>query len=131
MKFSFAELLAKLPLPSTDKWPEGIWDITAWKHGTMSLLLFAPRGEDYQTPHAQDELYVIIRGQGTLMLEEDQIDFETGDVLFVPACKVHRFVGFSDDLAAWVVFGGPERGLEPHDSEKSASHTTRDLERME
>ena len=29
------------------------------------LLLFAPDGEDRQTPHTQDELYVVVSGSGT------------------------------------------------------------------
>lgn len=33
-----------------------------------------------------------------------------GDVLFVPAGVEHRFEDFSDDLAGWVVFYGPEGG---------------------
>jgi hypothetical protein len=31
-------------------------------------------------------------------------------VLFVPADVEHRFEEFSDDLALWVVFYGPEGG---------------------
>jgi hypothetical protein len=34
-------------------------------------------------------------------------------MLFVPAGVVHRFEDFSDDLAIWVMFYGPEGGEEP------------------
>jgi mannose-6-phosphate isomerase-like protein (cupin superfamily) len=110
MKISLAAVLAKLPLPATQKWPQGVWDVTALEHGTMSLVLFAPKHQDYQTPHSQDELCIVMRGKGTLLLEGKPIEFETGDVLFVPADKVHRFVDFSDDLMTWAVFWGPEHG---------------------
>ena len=33
-----------------------------------------------------------------------------GDLLFVPAGVVHRFEEFTDDLAVWVIFYGPEGG---------------------
>ena len=39
--------MKKLPLPATDKWPEGVFDIEAFQHGSMSLILFAPEGKDY------------------------------------------------------------------------------------
>lgn len=33
MKFSLSELQKKLPLPATDKWPQGVWDTEALAHG--------------------------------------------------------------------------------------------------
>jgi len=36
--------------------------------------------------------------------------FGSCDMLFVPAGLEHRFVDFTDDLAVWVVFYGPEGG---------------------
>jgi mannose-6-phosphate isomerase-like protein (cupin superfamily) len=110
MKLSLSEFLGKLPLPATKKWPKGVWDITAFARDEVSVLLFTPRVQDYQTPHSQDELYVIVRGKGTFVLEDKEIQFETGDALFVPARAAHRFVNFTDDLAAWVVFWGPHHG---------------------
>ena len=43
--------LSSLPLPATTTWPEGVWDKTVFSHGTMSVLVFTPRGRDYQTSH--------------------------------------------------------------------------------
>ena len=110
MKIDFKEYLNKLPLPATEKWPKGIWDIEAFKHGTMSLLLFTPRGKDYQTCHNKDELYVIFKGTGELVIEKERLSFNPGDVLFVPAGKEHHFENFSDDLITWAVFWGPKGG---------------------
>ena len=36
------------------------------RHGTMELRWFAPNGEDPQTPHDRDELYIITSGTGVL-----------------------------------------------------------------
>lgn len=106
MKISLSEYLKKLPLPATDKWPEGVWDIEAFKHGSMSLILFAPRGNDHQTPHDQDELYIVVSGTGILDVGGENYEFSKGDVLFVPAKKQHRFISFSDDIQMWAVFWG-------------------------
>ena len=43
-------------------------------------------------------------------LRTDIPDFGPGDLLFVPAGVEHRFEEFSDDLAVWVVFYGPDGG---------------------
>ena len=61
---------------------------------------------DTQTPHQQDELYVIVRGHGSLIKEKETISVKSGDVLFVKAGIEHRYEYFSDDFATWVVFYG-------------------------
>jgi mannose-6-phosphate isomerase-like protein (cupin superfamily) len=114
MRLAFNDLIAKLPLQATKVWPEGVWDIEAFAHGSMSAILFAPRGHDYQTFHAQDELYFVHRGHGVLLIEEERFPFSAGDALFVPANKMHRFVEFSDDFVTWAAFWGPPGGESPH-----------------
>lgn len=109
-KISLPEQLAKLPLPPTEKWPSGVWDITPFEHGTMSVVLFAPKHYDYQTPHEQDELYIVYKGSGELMTANGAIAFAEGDVLFVAAGDEHRFDNFTDDLILWAVFWGPKGG---------------------
>jgi mannose-6-phosphate isomerase-like protein (cupin superfamily) len=110
MKISPGDFLNKLPLPATKKWPEGVWDLEAFRHGTMSLILFAPQGKDYQTPHDQDELYIVARGSGTLIRIDVPYSFVAGDVLFVPAGEDHHFENTSDDIVMWAVFWGPKGG---------------------
>jgi mannose-6-phosphate isomerase-like protein (cupin superfamily) len=102
--------LSHLPLPSTPIWPEGVWDKTVFEHGTVSVIIFTPRGHDYQTKHSQDELYVVMRGSGTLLIQDRPHAFGEGDVLFVPASTEHRFVDFTDDLITWAIFWGPPGG---------------------
>ena len=79
-------------------------------HGTLEVEIYAPRGTDEQTPHTRDEVYVVLRGSGRFLNGRRTHDFGPGDLLFVPAGVEHRFVDFSDDLAVWVIFYGPEGG---------------------
>lgn len=110
MKTSPAPWRRKLPLRATAKWPNGVWDVEAFRHGTMSLLFFAPEERDYQSPHDQDELYIVIKGSGVLSIEDDTFPFEPGDVLFVPAGKAHRFLPPLAGLELWVVLYGEAGG---------------------
>jgi mannose-6-phosphate isomerase-like protein (cupin superfamily) len=80
------------------------------EHGTLSVEIYAPRGTDPQTPHTRDELYVVMSGSGEFVNGEKRHPFGPGDVLFVPAGVTHRFESFTDDLAVWVIFFGPEGG---------------------
>ena len=80
------------------------------RSGSMSVEVYAPRGADPQTPHLQDELYIIQSGHGTFFKDGARVAFEPGDVLFVEAGLEHRFEDFSDDFVTWVIFWGPEGG---------------------
>ena len=80
------------------------------RHGTMRVLLYAPKGEDTQPPHRQDELYVIQSGSGVFDKQGEKRRFSPGDVIFVEAHAEHRFEAFTDDFAAWAIFWGPEGG---------------------
>ncbi len=80
------------------------------RHGSMRVGIYAPKGEDDQTPHTQDEIYIIAAGKGIFMREKERIPFKPGTLLFVPAAMEHRFLDFTPDFATWVVFWGPEGG---------------------
>jgi len=98
------QALARLPSPEGDRF------IELFRHGTLAVELYAPRGDDPQTPHTRDEVYVVVQGSGYFRNGGDRHRFGPGDVLFVPAQVPHRFEEFSDDLAVWVFFYGPEGG---------------------
>jgi mannose-6-phosphate isomerase-like protein (cupin superfamily) len=100
----FGSWIDKLPTP------EGKPFVVAYEHGTLSVEMFAPRGRDSQTPHLRDEVYVVVRGEGYFANGPDRHRFGPGDLLFVPAGVEHRFEEFTDDLAVWVIFYGPDGG---------------------
>ena len=81
--------------------------------GTLRVGLYAPRGQDPQKPHDQDEIYIVMSGSGNFRNGEEIQRFQPGDALFVPAGVTHRFEDFSDDLYVWVVFYGPKGGEGP------------------
>lgn len=110
MKASFDTLLAQLPRAATATWPAGEPFIRALAHGSMSVEAFAPNELDRQSPHAQDELYFIQRGSGTLTIGGDAHTCAAGDAFFVSAGMPHRFTDFTPDFATWVVFWGPPGG---------------------
>lgn len=95
--------------------PAGRRSAELMQHGSMTLRYYAPKGVDPQTPHDQDEIYIVQSGRGTVMsgpseAATERRPFGPGDAIFVPANHVHRFVDFSDDFAVWVVFWGPAGG---------------------
>jgi mannose-6-phosphate isomerase-like protein (cupin superfamily) len=105
---SISEWLGRLPTRDGKRF------VTAFKHGTLSIEVYAPRGVDPQMPHTRDEIYVVVHGTGFFVNGPERHPMGPGDLLLVPAGTLHRFEGFSDDLAVWVLFYGPERGEKPY-----------------
>jgi mannose-6-phosphate isomerase-like protein (cupin superfamily) len=91
----------------------GFPSIPMLSRGSLRAKIYAPRGHDPQTPHTQDEVYIVVRGHGEFICGEHRSRFLTGDLLFVPAGINHRFESFSDELSVWVIFYGPEGGEQP------------------
>ncbi len=78
--------------------------------GTYSL---PAGGSDPQTPHTEDELYLVTRGAATLWTPSGSAAMRPGDVVFVPAGEEHRFVDIVEDFAVVVVFGPAELSRAP------------------
>lgn len=101
---SLAQAERRLPTPDGQRFVE------LYHHGSLDVELYAPRDTDPQQPHTRDEVYVVARGTGTFWDGEQRTEFQPGDLLFVAAKRPHRFENFSDNLAVWVMFYGPEGG---------------------
>jgi mannose-6-phosphate isomerase-like protein (cupin superfamily) len=95
--------------------PDGaaLRSIPLFKHGTLLVKYYAPRGSDAQTPHTRDEIYVVAQGGGVFFDGTSRRPFVPGDLLFAAAGTPHRFEAFSDDFGVWVMFYGPENGEVP------------------
>jgi mannose-6-phosphate isomerase-like protein (cupin superfamily) len=70
-------------------------------------VLVAPE-PDRQQPHEDDEVYVVLEGRGTLLVEDEEIDLEEGQAMFVAAGAEHRFVGY-EQLSLLVIFARPRQ----------------------
>ena len=101
---SLGEALARLAASPAER------SLELFRHGSLRAKLYAPRGQDLQTPHAQDEVYVVASGAGTFWDGEARRAVTPGTLLFVAAGRPHRFEDFSDDFATWVLFYGPDGG---------------------
>jgi len=103
----FSDAAQQIPTPS------GEHAVLALKRGTLDVKLSIPVPPNEQTPHAQDEIYAVIRGRGVLVHGDRRDPLEAGDLLFVAAGVAHHYEDFSGDLALWWIFYGPLGGEIP------------------
>jgi mannose-6-phosphate isomerase-like protein (cupin superfamily) len=48
-------------------------------------------GRDTQSPHTEDEIYVVTAGRARIVTPDGSANVEPGSVIFVPAGEEHRF----------------------------------------
>lgn len=68
-------------------------------------VLVAPE-PDRQSPHAFDEIYVVLDGEGDIEVDGETRRVAKDEAIFVPAHADHRFSGY-ETLSLLVVFNGP------------------------
>ena len=105
--FRLGDARARIPGPA------GEHSTRLLRRGTLEAKLSLPVRPNVQAPHAQDEVYVIVRGHGVLVHDGKRDRCEAGDLAFVAAGVEHHFEDFSDDLSVWVLFFGPPGGEVP------------------
>jgi mannose-6-phosphate isomerase-like protein (cupin superfamily) len=65
-------------------------------------------GTDGQSPHTEDEIYIVTAGRAKLVSGGEEAEVRPGSVIYVPAGEVHRFADIAEDLVVFVVFGPAE-----------------------
>ena len=103
----FAEAQGRIPGPAGER------ATMFFQRGHLDVALSLPLRPSQQTPHAQDEIYFIVRGRGVLNHDNKREAFGPGDLLFVAAGIEHQFENITEDLALWRVFYGPHGGEVP------------------
>ena len=78
--------------------------------GSLSLTIARwPAGSvDDQTPHTEDEVYLVLRGRARLVIGDEAEDVGPGSVAYVAAGVDHRFVDIRETIDV-VVFWSPAR----------------------
>src|ERR1041385_9571660 len=106
MEFSSDRILklsdAQNAIPTSD----GKLYAELFRHGTLTVEIYAPKGTDLQRSHTRDELYIVAAGSGWFFVEGQHIQFGPGDALFAAGGEVHRFEDFTEDLLTWGIFYG-------------------------
>src|SRR5215813_12742704 len=75
---------------------------------SAGLYVLEKGAVDSQQPHAEDEIYLVMRGRCRFRAGAEEQEVQAGAVLFVPAFGEHRFVDVRERLEALVFFGPAE-----------------------
>ena len=84
--------------------------LEALRTGQLSAGLYRlPKGqEDEQSPHGEEEVYLVLEGSGRFRMGDEEFPVSPGLLFTVPARVEHRFHSITDDLLLLVFFAPPE-----------------------
>lgn len=92
------------PAGESRRWVEEL-RVETMSIGTYSL---PAGGHDTQSPHTEDEVYVVTAGRARIVADSGSAQVGPGSVIYVPANEKHRFVDIAEDFAVLVIFAPPE-----------------------
>ena len=75
---------------------------------SVGLYVLGAGDVDGQSPHTEDEIYVVMAGRGRFTAGGDTRDVGPGDTIYVAAAVAHRFHDIAEELQLIVVFAPPE-----------------------
>jgi len=75
---------------------------------SVGIYELAAGATDPQSPHGQDEVYYVVRGQGQIWVEGEDRPVQPGDTIYVAAQAPHHFHTISEDLTLLVFFAPAE-----------------------
>jgi mannose-6-phosphate isomerase-like protein (cupin superfamily) len=76
---------------------------------SLGLYVLSAGAPDPQLPHADDEVYYIISGRGSLQVGNESRPVGPGTVAFVEATVEHRFHEITEDLTILVFYALAEQ----------------------
>ena len=72
------------------------------------LYVLEAGATDPQSPHTEDELYVVMSGRARVTVGDDTRDVRSGSLVFVGAGVPHKFHDIEERLVLVVAFGPAE-----------------------
>ena len=75
---------------------------------SAGLYILPAGATDTQKPHTEDEIYYVISGRASILVDQDSRPVQAGSLVFVKANVVHRFHNITEDLRVLVIFAPAE-----------------------
>lgn len=99
--FDLARLVAKSESRATPPYLEFL-RVPQLSCGIYSLAVGAT---DAQSTHDEDEVYLVLKGRASIIVDGEESPLHEGSIVYVPADVPHEFVKIEEDLSLLVFFG--------------------------
>lgn len=76
---------------------------------SMGLYALNAGESDPQTPHGEDEVYLVTSGRGMIRVGDEEREVRAGSIVYVGKSVTHKFHSITEDLRVLVLFAPAER----------------------
>ncbi len=80
---------------------------------SMGLYVLPAGGTDPQSPHAEDEVYYVVRGKAKITVGLEDRNVEAGSIVYVAKNVAHKFHSIEEELKVLVFFAPAEYSIRP------------------
>jgi mannose-6-phosphate isomerase-like protein (cupin superfamily) len=87
----------------------GYIDFLASDKLSVGLAIWKRGSTDRQQPHAEDEVYYVISGRGSIQVANEDRPVQPGSLVFVATGVEHRFHDIEEDLRVLVFWAPPHK----------------------
>lgn len=77
---------------------------------SMTVALWPAGSRDDQEPHAEDEVYFVVAGRGSVRVAGEDREVESGSIVYVATGVEHRFHSITEDLKVLIFWSPPRHG---------------------
>jgi mannose-6-phosphate isomerase-like protein (cupin superfamily) len=104
MNIQYLEKIKELASKSSERYLEFL------KVPDLSMGIYTLKvGEkDLQSPHNEDEVYLVLKGKAIIQIEDEKEKIEAGSIVYVPARAPHKFLDIRKELQLLVFFAPAE-----------------------
>ncbi len=74
---------------------------------SVGYAIWPAGGIDRQRPHAEDEVYHVVAGRGTIRVADEDRPVQPGSIVYVAAGVEHRFHSIDEELRVLVFWAPP------------------------
>jgi mannose-6-phosphate isomerase-like protein (cupin superfamily) len=78
---------------------------------SAGLYTLEAGAHDGQSPHSEDEVYVVMTGRGQISVADEVSEVGPGSIVYVAATVPHRFHDITERMEVLVVFAPAEYAL--------------------
>jgi mannose-6-phosphate isomerase-like protein (cupin superfamily) len=75
---------------------------------SLGVYVLPAGGIDPQSPHTEDEVYYVVKGQAHIRVENEDRPVQAGSIVYVAKNVEHRFHSIEEELTVLVFFAPAE-----------------------
>lgn len=76
-------------------------------HLAVTWVEIKPGSRQRPHRHVPEQIYVVIQGRGKMMVDDQEKEVETGDIIYIPSNSLHGIENISSEILTYITAATP------------------------